>query len=151
MQNAGWGLFSEWTRKSVERLHGNKNRRRPRKRWVNEVCEDLAKLGIGNWSIKAKDRNDWRGYLHQVIGLQLFAIKKQGWCGKLIRWRSWYRETQQRKSHAAKVRWYCCGRDLRKKSNNGKAKKESYIIELENGWISDKDHLNPLENKKKRC
>ena len=35
-------------------------RGRPRKRWEDDVAEDVRDMGIMNWSRAAMDRVDWR-------------------------------------------------------------------------------------------
>ena len=33
----------------------------PRKRWIDDVVEDLKELNIRSWKVKAKDREQWKG------------------------------------------------------------------------------------------
>jgi hypothetical protein len=44
-------------------IEGTRKRGRPRKRWIDEVEEDLKIMGIVNWHAVAKDRQEWRKIL----------------------------------------------------------------------------------------
>src|SRR5262249_6622850 len=39
---------------------GNRARGRPRKRWIENVDEDIKKLQVNNWKRVAEDRQQWR-------------------------------------------------------------------------------------------
>jgi len=39
---------------------GTRRKGRPRKRWIDDVEEDLQTLGVRNWRKKAKRRDEWR-------------------------------------------------------------------------------------------
>jgi hypothetical protein len=42
------------------KMEGTTKRGRLRKRWIDEVEEDLKIMGIRNWHAVAKDRQEWR-------------------------------------------------------------------------------------------
>jgi hypothetical protein len=42
------------------KMEGTRKRGRPRKRWIDEVEEDLKIMGIRNWHAVAKYRQEWR-------------------------------------------------------------------------------------------
>jgi hypothetical protein len=42
------------------KMEGTRKRGRPRKRWIDEVEEDLKIMGIRNWHAVARDRQEWR-------------------------------------------------------------------------------------------
>jgi hypothetical protein len=42
------------------KMKGTRKRGRPRKRWIDEVEEDLKIMGIRNWHAVARDRQEWR-------------------------------------------------------------------------------------------
>jgi hypothetical protein len=41
------------------KLEGRRGRGRPRLRWINDVEDDLSKLGVKPWKTKALDRVEW--------------------------------------------------------------------------------------------
>ena len=41
------------------KLEGRRGRGRPRLRWINDVEDDLRKLGVKRWRTKALDREEW--------------------------------------------------------------------------------------------
>jgi hypothetical protein len=41
------------------KLEGRRGRGRPRLRWINDVEDDLRKLGVKRWRTKALDRVEW--------------------------------------------------------------------------------------------
>jgi hypothetical protein len=43
-----------------EKIHGTKRKGRPRKRWIDDVEQDLRKMGARGWRKRAGDRQEWR-------------------------------------------------------------------------------------------
>jgi hypothetical protein len=43
----------------VGKLEGRRGRGRPRLRWINDVENDLRRLGVKRWRMKALDREEW--------------------------------------------------------------------------------------------
>ena len=41
------------------KLEGRRGRGRPRLRWIDDVEDDLRKLGVKRWRAKALDREEW--------------------------------------------------------------------------------------------
>jgi hypothetical protein len=41
------------------KLEGRRGRGRPRLRWINDVEDDLRKLGVKRWRTKALNREEW--------------------------------------------------------------------------------------------
>jgi hypothetical protein len=41
------------------KLEGRRGRGRPRLRWIDDVEDDLRKLGVKRWRPKALDREEW--------------------------------------------------------------------------------------------
>jgi hypothetical protein len=41
------------------KLEGRKGKGRPRLRWINDVEDDLRKLGVKRWRKKALDKEEW--------------------------------------------------------------------------------------------
>ena len=41
------------------KLEGRRFRGRPRLRWIDDVEDDLRKLGVKRWRAKALDREEW--------------------------------------------------------------------------------------------
>lgn len=46
---------------------GRKSRVRPRSRWVDDVDEDLRRLGVRRWRRVAQDRKEWK---HVVVAVR---------------------------------------------------------------------------------
>jgi hypothetical protein len=41
------------------KLEGRRGRGRPRVRWINDVEDDLRRIGVKRWRMKALDREEW--------------------------------------------------------------------------------------------
>jgi hypothetical protein len=48
------------------KMEGDRKRGRPKKRWINDVEQDLRKLGIRNWRSRAGDRQQWRAVVREA-------------------------------------------------------------------------------------
>jgi hypothetical protein len=48
------------------KVEGRRGRGRPRLRWINDVEEDLRKLGVKQWRRKALDREDWASIIREA-------------------------------------------------------------------------------------
>jgi hypothetical protein len=48
------------------KLEGRRRRGRPRLRWINDVEEDLRKLGVKRWRTKALEREEWASILMEA-------------------------------------------------------------------------------------
>jgi len=47
------------------KLEGRRGRGRPRPRWVDNVEDDLRKLGVKRWRAKALDREEWTSIVRE--------------------------------------------------------------------------------------
>jgi hypothetical protein len=48
------------------KMEGDRKRGRPKKRWINDVEQDLRKLGLRNWRSRAGDRQQWRAVVREA-------------------------------------------------------------------------------------
>ena len=48
------------------KLEGRRGRGRPRLRWVNDVEDDLRKLGVKRWRTKALEREEWTSIIKEA-------------------------------------------------------------------------------------
>jgi transcription termination factor 2 len=48
------------------KLDGRRGRGRPRLRWINDVEDDLRKLGVKRWRTKALDRAEWASIVRKA-------------------------------------------------------------------------------------
>jgi hypothetical protein len=48
------------------KMEGDRKRGRPKKRWINDVEQDLRKSGIRNWRSRAGDRQQWRAVVREA-------------------------------------------------------------------------------------
>jgi len=59
----------------VKRLYqntpeGSRRVGRPRLRWMDDVREDLRRMGVTNWRIRAHGRDNWKVVMKEAKGLQ---------------------------------------------------------------------------------
>ena len=45
---------------------GRRGRGRPRLRWINDVEDDLRKLGVKRWRTKAMEREEWASIIKEA-------------------------------------------------------------------------------------
>ena len=48
------------------KLEGRRGRGRPRLRWIDNVEDDLRKLGVKRWRVKALDREEWASIIREA-------------------------------------------------------------------------------------
>jgi hypothetical protein len=48
------------------KLEGRRGRGRPRLRWINDVEDDLRKLGVKRWRTKGLDRVEWASIIREA-------------------------------------------------------------------------------------
>jgi hypothetical protein len=48
------------------KLEGRRGRGQPRLRWINDVEDDLRKLGVKRWRTKALDRVEWASIIREA-------------------------------------------------------------------------------------
>ena len=49
-----------------EKLEGRRGRGRTRLRWIDDVEDDLRKLGVKRWRAKALDREEWASIIREA-------------------------------------------------------------------------------------
>jgi hypothetical protein len=49
-----------------EKLEGRRIRGRPRPGWLNDVEDDLRKLGVKRWRTKALEREEWASIIKEA-------------------------------------------------------------------------------------
>ena len=53
-------------KKIFERKLGRRGRGRPRLRWINDVEDDLRKIGVKRWRTKALEREEWTSIIKEA-------------------------------------------------------------------------------------
>ena len=48
------------------KLEGRRDRGRPRPRWINSVEDDLRKLNVKRWRMKALNREEWTSIIREA-------------------------------------------------------------------------------------
>jgi hypothetical protein len=48
------------------KLEGRRGRGRPRLRWINDVEDDLRKLGVKRWITKVLEREEWASIIKET-------------------------------------------------------------------------------------
>jgi hypothetical protein len=48
------------------KLEGRRGRGRPRLRWIDDVEDDLRKLGVKRWRAKELDREEWASIIREA-------------------------------------------------------------------------------------
>ena len=48
------------------KLEGRRGRERPRLRWINDVEDDLRRLGVKRWRTKASHRDEWASSIREA-------------------------------------------------------------------------------------
>jgi hypothetical protein len=48
------------------KLEGRRGRGRPRLRWIHDVEDDLRKLSVKQWRMKALDREEWASFVMEA-------------------------------------------------------------------------------------
>jgi hypothetical protein len=48
------------------KLEGRRDRGQPRLRWVNDVEDNLRKLGVKRWRMKALEREEWTSIIKEA-------------------------------------------------------------------------------------
>jgi hypothetical protein len=54
----------------MSKPEGKRSVGRPKMRWLDDVEEDLRKMGISGWRGKARRRDEWKSVLREVKVLQ---------------------------------------------------------------------------------
>jgi hypothetical protein len=48
------------------KLEGRRGRGRPRLRWINDVGDDVRRLRVKRWRMKALDREEWASIIKEA-------------------------------------------------------------------------------------
>jgi hypothetical protein len=63
-------VFISCSSYNKQSLGSSRRKGRPRLRWVDDLEEDLKKIGIRGWRRMAEDREGWRQAIAEVQALQ---------------------------------------------------------------------------------
>jgi hypothetical protein len=68
---------------SEGKLEGRRGKGQPRLKWINDVEDDLKKLGVKQWRTKTLDREEWASIIREVKaklkGPYCYRKKKKNW------------------------------------------------------------------------
>lgn len=53
--------------RKITNLEGKKRKSTPRKRWINEVQEDLGVMSIKKWKNVTANKKEWRKIVQKVL------------------------------------------------------------------------------------
>lgn len=95
----GERMAQEKEEKIGGRMDGHRSRGRPRRRWIKDLADYLAKISVGNRSQTEGDRNKWRWIILEAVAhLRLYCWwkkwkKKRIWAPRapphLCLWDTW--------------------------------------------------------------
>jgi hypothetical protein len=55
------------------KLEGRRGRGRPRLRWINKVEDDLRRIGVKRWRMKALEREEWASVVKEALAREEWA------------------------------------------------------------------------------
>ena len=65
-------IYAIWSVKKIfeGKLERRRGRGRPKLRWIDDVEDDLRKLGVKRWTAKALDRGEWGSIIREAKAKQ---------------------------------------------------------------------------------